>query len=883
MRATSIKPAAVAVAAERSPLLFIANTLPPKQPSDQSRESGACQRSRVDQSYSLQFNRTRYFADPTSVHRQNVTSTTKCRKSKSDLSHSPPRPPRAHYRVRREVSRAANLKRLESDRETDGHFKLSSEKTSLKPPVINCCISATDLMQQVVYPTPQGGVAPGGKAYGSWFDPEPVREHAPSASTNSNMDRKTQLRDDPHHAKERDVYPQKIRLFASSPPPPYLFADEGKKSPIQANKTSKLIKGSQPAGEKMKPSAFEEIPDLETPQSPVPPSPSREKKCRGFFALPELCDPFTPIDPQGCGYICWLLVMTFCYSYNAWCIPLRATFPYQRPDNTIYWMAADYFSDFLCLLDVALVKPRLMYLHEGFWVTDPALTRSNYRKKLQYKFDIISLTPLDILYLYYGTHAVFLRFPRLLKLQTFWEFHQAMDRVLSSPYMVRIGKTLFYIFYLIHLNACAYYAMSVYEGLGSNGWVYDDVGNAYIRCFYFATKTATSIGKNPKPENEMEYLFMTVAWLMGVFVFALLIGQIRDIIATATRAQTEYRKMVDGCTRYLRRLNMPLSLQRRVTAWFSYTWNQQRCFGRDLVTTFVTDVITASEAESSTCSPNHNGSGLIWFQLETSLFNLRGQDRTRIRNDYVLWELSDEPRILNSLPYNMKRDVALAVHMSTLSKVQVFRDCSESLLRDLVLQLRPVSFLPGDVVVRRGDIGHDMYIVKTGECYVMSPDEREVLATLREGSVFGEISLLGIDGARRRTATVRSRGYSSMFALSKADLDHALRYHREAALILRHRADQIMRENAAREADRRASERQARRATFGHGVGSRRLSCASGSSAHANARRRLRCASALSKRRLSSVSEHKAMDSVSLAVECSRVRTPLPTIVFTTE
>ena len=44
--------------------------------------------------------------------------------------------------------------------------------------------------------------------------------------------------------------------------------------------------------------------------------------------------------------------------------------------------------------------------------------------------------------------------------------------------MVRITRSLFYMLYLMHLNACAYYILSTIEGVASTAFVYQGTGNA---------------------------------------------------------------------------------------------------------------------------------------------------------------------------------------------------------------------------------------------------------------------------------------------------------------------------------------------------------------------------------------------------------------------
>ena len=115
--------------------------------------------------------------------------------------------------------------------------------------------------------------------------------------------------------------------------------------------------------------------------------------------------------------------------------------------------------------------------------------------------------------------------------------------------------------------------------------------------------------------------------------------------------------------------------------------------------------------------------------------------------------------------------------------MSLFRQSDRGFLSDLVLKLRLQVFAPGEWVVRRGDVGHQMYIVKSGQLHVMGEDNTTTKDILVEGGVFGEISLLNIPGKRsgnKRMASVKSVGYSDLFVLDKKDLWETLELFPEA-------------------------------------------------------------------------------------------------------
>nr|ANV21122.1 cGMP-gated cation channel beta-1 [Amia calva] len=443
------------------------------------------------------------------------------------------------------------------------------------------------------------------------------------------------------------------------------------------------------------------------------------------YHFPKSIDPFTNLI-----YVLWLFFVTLAWNWNVWLIPVRWAFPYQTPDNIHLWLLTDYLCDTIYILDILVFQPRLQFVRGGDIVCDKKDMRENYMKTLRFKMDLISLFPLDLLYIKVGVNSL-LRFPRLLKYMSFFEFNERLEAILSKAYIYRVIRTTAYLLYSLHCNSCLFYWASDYEGLGSTKWVYDGIGNSYIRCYYFAVKTLITIGGLPDPTTLFEIIFQLVNYFVGVFAFSIMIGQMRDVVGAATAGQTYYRACMDSTIKYMTSYRIPRDVQNRVKTWYDYTWQSQ---------------------------------GML-----------------------------DEQELLVQLPDKMRLDIAVDVNYSIVSKVALFEGCDRQMIYDMLKRLKSVVYLPGDYVCKKGEIGREMYIIKAGEVQVLGgPDGKTVFVTLRAGSVFGEISLLAVGGGNRRTANVVAHGFANLFILDKKDLSEILVHYPESQKLLRKKAKKML-------------------------------------------------------------------------------------------
>jgi glucose-6-phosphate 1-dehydrogenase len=112
-----------------------------------------------------------------------------------------------------------------------------------------------------------------------------------------------------------------------------------------------------------------------------------------------------------------------------------------------------------------------------------------------------------------------------------------------------------------------------------------------------------------------------------------------------------------------------------------------------------------------------------------------------------------------------------------LKKVALFKDGDPLFLSQVIMALRPVSFSAGELIIKKGDVGREMYVVVRGDVEVVD-DAGTVVKALQDGDFFGEIGVLM---STPRTANVRAKTACNLFVLEQSDFNRILRDHPQFA------------------------------------------------------------------------------------------------------
>uniref|UniRef100_A0A914PZU6 Cyclic nucleotide-binding domain-containing protein n=1 Tax=Panagrolaimus davidi TaxID=227884 RepID=A0A914PZU6_9BILA len=166
----------------------------------------------------------------------------------------------------------------------------------------------------------------------------------------------------------------------------------------------------------------------------------------------------------------------------------------------------------------------------------------------------------------------------------------------------------------------------------------------YGLSFYWSALTLTTLGEQASPRFTPQFLFETVDTLLGLIIFAVIVGDVGAMVSSMNLVRTLYEEKLDGCKRYMNFRKVHPLLVRKIIHWYEYSWKE--------------------------------GSAKV-----------------------------DESTLADSLPSRLYGQLAVHIHMDTLKKVALFQDCEATLLYELVLKLQLQLFSPGDYVCRKGDIG----------------------------------------------------------------------------------------------------------------------------------------------------------------------------------
>lgn len=384
------------------------------------------------------------------------------------------------------------------------------------------------------------------------------------------------------------------------------------------------------------------------------------------------------MHPQHPARAAWTVMILALVVYNAISLPFVVAFIPRQP---VAWVWFDYVVDALFIFDLAINFCTAYYGQDEVLVDEPSLVRRQYLRGWFF-IDLLASLPIElIIELFSGgvsTAKASDRTIRLLsavkcvRLLRLGRFAKLLDRLqLGSIWSI---FRLYVVTMLVaHWLACVFYL--VIDDYPDHNWLTQqgvqllqhppeggtptNLGEVYVTCLMGALLALLrNVGHMPVQIGEKLFVFFVV--LLGAGLHAIIFGEVALVVGEATREENEYKRKRREVFKRMNRYHFPDQLQARVAKYYESMWSKY-------ATTDHNEVLTFTHGLSEPLA------------LEVHLF--------------------------------LNRDMILRVPM--------FANSSPSVIISLVKALVHHVYVPGDYIVRQGEIGDRMFFVRTGVCEVL--------------------------------------------------------------------------------------------------------------------------------------------------------------------
>jgi voltage-gated potassium channel len=248
------------------------------------------------------------------------------------------------------------------------------------------------------------------------------------------------------------------------------------------------------------------------------------------------------------------------------------------------------------------------------------------------------------------------------------------------------------------------------------GWIFIypitqeyDVTSYYIRSFYWALATLTTIGYGDiVPHDNIGRIYTCLIMIIGVGMYGIVIGNIARMLASADRYKEQSREKINDLLMFMKHYKIPDKLQKAAI--------------------------------------NHYG----------HLYSKRLSE--------------NDEKIIADLPHALQQEMQIFMKIKLISNIPIFQNLTHECLKEISIHLEQIYSSPGDMIIKIGDNGEEMFIISNGNVDVILPSG-EKIASLHDGQIFGEIALVS---ETKRSADVRSQTYCDLYKLTKKSFNEII-------------------------------------------------------------------------------------------------------------